>query len=113
MLFEPDLVPRTRFLMEKTFQSRCMEENTKIIEEIVELRKQQADILGYKNHATYIQEIRMAKNPDTVSEFLTTLGVKLQPLWKAEKEVLLKLKKEETEELGREFNEKLDDWDFR
>ena len=55
----------------------------------------------------------MAKDPNTVSEFLTTLGLKLQPLWKAEKEVLLKLKKEETEALGLEYNGKLDSWDFR
>ena len=41
--------------MEKAFQSRCMAENTPIIEEIVELRRKQADLLGYADHATYIQ----------------------------------------------------------
>lgn len=47
--------PNTRFVMEKTYQSRCKEENTAIIEEIVELRRQQAELLGYPDHATYIQ----------------------------------------------------------
>merc|ERR1719414_2473220 len=63
--------PQTRFKMEKTYQSRCMEENTKIIEEIVTLRQKQAELLGYENHAAYIQEIRMAKDPATVKKFLT------------------------------------------
>ena len=43
--------------MEKTYQSRCMAENTKIIEEIVSLRQKQSQLLGYENHAAYIQEV--------------------------------------------------------
>ena len=64
--------------MERTYQSRCMKENTDILggaptsvpppastasyysyfpEEIVSLRQQQAELLGYKDHATYIQEV--------------------------------------------------------
>jgi Zn-dependent oligopeptidase len=39
-------VPNTRFLMEKAFISRCMEENTPILEELVELRQQHAQLLG-------------------------------------------------------------------
>ena len=37
------------------FSSRCKDVNTKIIEEIINLRQDQADILGYPNHAAYIQ----------------------------------------------------------
>ena len=37
-----------------------MQENTKILEKLVELRQKQADLLGYKNHAAYIQEVRNA-----------------------------------------------------
>ena len=44
--------------MEKTYQSRLMVENTAILEEIVGLRQQQAELLGYNDHATYIQEVR-------------------------------------------------------
>ena len=40
-------------------------------------------------------QIRMAKSPETVSKFLTGLAEKLQPLWKVEKEELLKLKEDE------------------
>merc|ERR1719154_950641 len=62
--------PKTRLLFEKTYQSRLMKENTAIIEEIVALRQEQAQLLGYADHATYIQEVRMAKDPGTVKEFL-------------------------------------------
>ena len=50
--------PETRLKMEQTYQSRCMEENTAILEEIVVLRQKQAELLGYESHAAYIQEIR-------------------------------------------------------
>jgi Zn-dependent oligopeptidase len=99
--------------MEKTYQSRCMAENTAIIEEIVELRRQQAELLGYANHATYIQEVRMAKNPDTVHKFLGDLSSKVRQLWDDEQKVMMEMKKAEAAELGFEFSGKLDFWDFR
>jgi len=105
--------PNTRFVMEKTYQSRCKEENTAIIEEIVELRRQQAELLGYPDHATYIQEVRMAKDPGTVKEFLTGLSSKLRQLWEDEQAVMLEMKKKEAEQLNFEFNGKLEFWDFR
>jgi len=106
-------VPETRFLVEKTFQSVCMKENTGILEEIIQLRIKQAALLGYPSHAAYVQEMRMAKTPETVESFLEELAVKLQPLWAKEREVMLKLKEEEANELNFEFNGKLDYWDFR
>lgn len=105
--------PETRFLVEKTFQSACMEENTAILQEILTLRQEQAAILGYPSHAAYIQEVRMAKDPETVSRFLQELAVKLQPLWAKEKEVMLALKAEEAKELGFKDNGVIDYWDFR
>jgi len=105
--------PKTRLEMEKTYQSRCKEENTAIIEEIVGLRQQQAELLDYPNHATYIQEVRMAKNPDIVKEFLGGLAVKVKQLWEEEQKVMMKMKEEEAKELGFENNGKLDFWDFR
>ena len=106
-------VPETRQIVEKAFQSRCMKENTAIIEEIVQLRSRKATILGYSNHAAYVQEIRMAKSPDTVHSFLKVLSEKLQPLWTKEKAVMLKYKEDEAKELNYEFDNKLNFWDFR
>merc|ERR1719225_2609040 len=90
--------PETRLRMEKTYQSRCMAENTKIIEEIVSLRQKQAELLSYESHAAYIQEVRMAKDPNTVKQFLNDLGAKMLPLWKEEQDVMMRMKEEEAKE---------------
>ena len=47
----------TRKKIETAYQSRCMKENTEILEKLVDLRQRQADLLGYKTHASYIQEV--------------------------------------------------------
>ena len=60
--------PETRLRMEKTYQSRCMAENTKIIEEIVSLRQKQSQLLGYENHAAYIQEVGVRKSNRKTTE---------------------------------------------
>ena len=106
-------VPETRKQLEIAYQSRCLAENTKILEELVALRQEQAQLLGYDTHAAYIQELRMAKNPVTVKKFLADLAVKLQPLWDSEKQELLALKSAECAENNWEFNGKLDFWDMR
>lgn len=106
-------VPNTRRLMVTASQSKCMEENTPILEELISLRQKQAELLGYKNHAHYVLEERMAKNPENVAHFLTNLSEKLQPLWEDEKVVMLKFKKEECEKYNYEFNGQLDFWDLR
>ena len=69
--------------------------------------------LGYPNHAAYVQETKMAKNPDTVEHFLLNLKAKMKVLWEEEKKVLLNLKSVESEELGLEFNGKIEKEDFR
>merc|ERR1712059_91064 len=60
-----------------------------------------------------IQEIRMAKNPGTVSKFLGDLASKLKQLWEEEQQVMMKYKETEAKELGFENSGKLDFWDFR
>ncbi|XP_045134136.1 thimet oligopeptidase-like [Portunus trituberculatus] len=106
-------VPNTRRLMVTASQSKCMEENTPILEELISLRQKQAELLGYKNHAHYVLEERMAKNPENVAHFLANLSEKLQPLWEEEKVLMLKFKKEECEKYNYEFNGQLDFWDLR
>merc|ERR1712098_611688 len=78
--------------------------NTAIIEEIVSLRQEHAELLGYPDHAIYIQEVRMVKNPETVKELLAGLASKVKQLWEEEHRVMLQMKKEESEELGIEYN---------
>jgi len=86
-------VSSTRQTMEKAFNSRCIETNVAIIEELVVLRAEVASILGYKNHAEYILEVRMAKNPNQVKKFLGDLSAKLKPLQTREMKELEAIKK--------------------
>ena len=43
--------------------TRCIEENTPILEDLVAKRHQLAEILGYSSYSEYILEVRMAKTP--------------------------------------------------
>lgn len=47
--------------------------NEKIVKEIVKLRLERANLLGYKTHADFVLEESMAKSPEIVNEFLADL----------------------------------------
>ncbi|PIK41798.1 putative thimet oligopeptidase-like [Apostichopus japonicus] len=106
-------IPETRRRMEFAFHSRCKDENTKILEELVEIRHKLSQLLGYKDHAAYILEMRMAKTPETVKGFLSDLVGKLRILQQGELVSFLKYKKEECQEYGLEFDNKINLWDMR
>ncbi len=55
------------------------QDNQKIVLNIVKLRHQRANLLGYKTHAHFVLEERMAETPDKVTEFLNDLLVKAKP----------------------------------
>lgn len=62
--------------------------NIKIIEEIVKLRHEIAVILGYKHHADFKTETRMAKTGKNVEDFQNSLLKKLAPLAKQDVDLL-------------------------
>ncbi|XP_047472872.1 thimet oligopeptidase-like [Penaeus chinensis] len=113
LIYRCDSVKVKVQLLGSIMRNLCMEENTPILEELITLRQKEADLLGYKNHAAYVLEERMAKTPENVAEFLSGLSEKLQPLWKQERQDMLKLKKDECEKYSYEYSGKLDFWDFR
>jgi peptidyl-dipeptidase Dcp len=53
--------------------------NEKIVIEIVNLRYQRANLLGYKTHAHFVLEERMAETPEKVIEFSNNLLEKAKP----------------------------------
>jgi peptidyl-dipeptidase Dcp len=53
--------------------------NEKVVLDIVSLRNQRANLLGYKTHAHFVLEERMAENPDKVIEFSNNLLEKAKP----------------------------------
>ena len=53
--------------------------NEKIVLDIVNLRHQRANLLGYKTHAHFVLEERMAETPEKVIEFSNNLLEKAKP----------------------------------
>ncbi len=80
-------------------------DNTENIQEILKLRHELAQLLGFDNYAEYSLATKMAESPDKVIEFLEDLAAKSKP--QAEKE-LAELKAFAKETFG---VEELEAWD--
>ena len=82
----------------KAFTSKGFQDNSNnneaIVLELVKLRQQRAQLLGYENHAQYVLEERMAKSPTKVKDFLNHLLEKALPAAKREFEELSAFAKE-------------------
>lgn len=69
--------------MYMAYGSKCFQgdelDNSLNIKQIVQLRHQRALLLGFKNHAHFVLEERMAKSSEKVAEFLRELLVKAKP----------------------------------
>lgn len=83
-----------RALREKLFRGYMMRgnnggthDNNEIVAQIVKLRTEKANLLGYKSHAAYILERNMAKDPETVLNFLGEIWAAALPVAKAEAKV--------------------------
>jgi peptidyl-dipeptidase Dcp len=74
--------------LSKAFGKRAFQnnkfDNQQNVLDIVKLRHQRANLLGYKTHADFVLEERMAETPEKVTTFLNDLLVKAKPA--AEKE---------------------------
>ncbi|MDD7886401.1 M3 family metallopeptidase [Flavivirga sp. 57AJ16] len=62
----------------KAFKGDALDNQENILQ-IVKLRFQRANLLGYKTHAHFVLEERMAKTPETVESFLNELLEKAKP----------------------------------
>ena len=70
----------TLFLANGTKCSKGDElDNQQNIKDILKLRHDRAVLLGYKSHADFVLEERMAKSPDQVQSFLASLLQKAKP----------------------------------
>ncbi|PID69093.1 MAG: peptidase M3 [Flavobacteriales bacterium] len=69
--------------------------NEKIVIKIAKLRHKRAQLLGYKSHAHFVLEERMAKDPDTVKDFIEELLQKAKPAAIKEFETLKALAKKD------------------
>lgn len=76
------------------FRSLAREENIPILDQILDLRYEKAQLLGYDSWSHYILEDRMVESPDVVEDFINKVRDAVQP--KVEKELarLRELKEE-------------------
>ncbi|MEX0668133.1 MAG: M3 family metallopeptidase [Candidatus Saccharimonadales bacterium] len=71
-------VRSTRKAMYRVHISRTTNINKEVARDILQLRQQKAELLGYENHADFILQDRMAKNLETVTSFLDDLKPRYQ-----------------------------------
>lgn len=81
-------------------------DNKKVVEQMVKLRLQRANLLGYKSHAAFTQDEYMSKNPEAVYDFLMKLW---EPAVKVAKKEVAELQKLADKE-GNKFT--LQPWDM-
>ncbi|NXP46643.1 NEUL protein, partial [Heliornis fulica] len=103
----------TRRKMEFAFNSRCKEENTQILQQILPLRAKIAELLGYSTHANFVLEVNTAKTTDNVTAFLDDLSKKLKPLVEKERNSILNLKKKECTERKFDYDGRINAWDLQ
>ncbi len=103
MTYSPDRKLKERLY--KAYTTRAPE-NEELITEILALRDEEAKLLGFSNYAELSLETKMAKSPEDVIDFLTTLAHKAKPQAKKELAELQKF----AEEMG--FEGELAAWDI-
>lgn len=81
-------------------------DNNKILAEIISLRAKRAKLLGYKTHADFVLEPRMAKKPENVFNLLNSLWEKAIPVAKNEVREMQKIIDKE----GGKFKLEPSDW---
>ena len=102
--------PAARKRLEMLFDNRAYALNEPLLKQILALRREAAALQGYPNHAAYVLEDRMAKDPATVQKFLSRLVSRLKPLGQKELAKLVALK---DQELGAKSDHVIHLWDWR
>jgi thimet oligopeptidase len=82
----------TRKKLEYKFNTRCLNENMKILIELLPLRDKKAKLLGYENHLEYITKNLVAKNGKNVNDMIDQIIEKTNSAIKSDINELKKLK---------------------
>ncbi|PLX10444.1 MAG: hypothetical protein C0597_16715, partial [Marinilabiliales bacterium] len=85
------------------------EQNLDILDKMVQKRYELAQLLGYESYAAYNLYPKMAKNPETVWNFINDLVNRSKTKAKKDLEILQKLKEKDSENT---LNSKLMAWDI-
>jgi len=106
-------VAETRKKMDFLNGTKCIQQNTVLLEDVILLRQEESKLLGYKNHADFNLAVKMAKNSENVMKFLNDLTQKLDEPANKDIQTLLKAKEVECKERNEPFDGKLNVWDWR
>ncbi|KHN44404.1 Thimet oligopeptidase [Glycine soja] len=87
-----DKVGTTRQVVSGAYGNRCGEINVSILERLVQQRHKYARLLGYSCYAEYVIDVRMAKTPKKVFEFLKDISTSLTGLALKELNILKDVK---------------------
>lgn len=85
----------TRRRMWEGYQGR-LAINAPVLDKMLALRRQIADLLGYDTWADYAAEAKMTKNGQNIVDFLADLESKMRPIGLKDREELLAIKREES-----------------
>lgn len=97
----PDYFPVMKFVDNESVRkklycamnSRCREENLKLLKEILALRQELAELMGYKNYSDYAVTVKMAKTTQKIFEFTDEVIQKMTPKFEKDFAAYLKIKK--------------------
>ncbi|KAG2406854.1 thimet oligopeptidase [Vigna angularis] len=92
-------VGTTRKMVAGAYGKRCGDTNISVLESLVQQRHKYARLLGFSCYAEYAIDVRMAKTPKKVFEFLKDISASLTDLATKELNMLKDLKKKEEGEL--------------
>lgn len=84
---------QTRAALTKVFNARAYPSNEAVFKRLLEQRAEYAKLVGYSNWAEYNAANKMAKNADTIRDFIEEIATITRPRAEAEKAELLELKK--------------------
>jgi len=117
-LHKPSLIPFLQYSAKRELREKMLKgyinrgdnndelDNKEIIKKIVTLRAKRAELLGFKNHASFVLDVNMAKTPEKVYELLNKL-------WKPALEVAKKEAKDLQALIDKEGGTfKLEAWDW-
>jgi thimet oligopeptidase len=67
----------TRRRLQVASQTRCSS-NESLLEELVSKRQERAQLLGWKDHASFMLSVKMAETPEHVMSFMESISTRLQ-----------------------------------
>ena len=100
--------PKSREKLARAKATQCQEENTDLFLQTVKLRHETAQLLGFRDHASYVLEPKMAQTPEKAMAFLRDILDRSKTRLKKDLEMLLELKRQEEGEACT----KIEPWDI-